>query len=199
LRAIVRIARVDVDRIRGPTDRRREELLTRIRLRADVLSQRPCDARSVMRRPPRTIDLAPWPFDDRPRVLIEHPDPGRGLEIGTAIRQAGFAVGVCTGPNPGGKPATACPLHRLEPCVAVEGADLVVTALPLDTADGQRVVRGLQGRYPSRPLVVLATVGETLELHDVLTDCTVLGVDASPAEVAAAVADAIPITTKEEP
>ena len=149
-----------------------------------------------MRKRPRTIDLAPWPFDDRPRVLVEHPDPDRGLAIGTAIRQIGIAVGVCTGPDSGGDPATRCPLHHLQPCVAVEGADLVVTALPLDTIDGQGVVRGLRARHPSTPLVVLATVGQTLELGAVLTGCTVLAVDAPPAEIAAAVADAMPITAR---
>lgn len=139
-----------------------------------------------------TIDLLPWRFDERPRVLIEHPDPDRGLELGTAIRRAGFTVGVCTGPDAAADPATRCPLHRLQPCVGVEGADLVVTALDLETKDGRGVLRGLRTRYATTPLVVMATVGEAIEFEDVLQGCTVVAVDADPEEVTAAVVDALP-------
>jgi hypothetical protein len=142
----------------------------------------------------RAIDLQPWAFDQRPRILIEHPDPDRGLELGTAIRRAGFTVGVCTGPHAAADPATRCPLHRLQPCVAVEGADLVVTALDFETKEGLEVVRGLRTRYPNTPLVILATVGETIELGDALDGYTVLAVDVDPERVAAAVIDALPNT-----
>lgn len=125
-------------------------------------------------------------------MLIEHADADRGLELGTAIRRAGFTVGVCRGPDAAADPGTRCPLHRLQPCVAVEGADVVVTALDLEGKDGREVLRGLRTRYPSTSLVVMATVGETLELGEVLAGCTVVGVDADPEEVAVAVVDAVP-------
>ena len=138
-----------------------------------------------------TIDLEPWPYPG-PRVLIEHPDPDRALELSTAIRHAGYAVGVCRGPEPAAAQPTRCPLHGLEPCIAVEGADLVVTALDLDERDGRNVVRGLRTRYPSRPVVVLATPVQTLVLGDALEGCTVLPVDATPTSVVAAVLERLP-------
>ncbi|HUP31865.1 MAG TPA: hypothetical protein VM184_02440 [Gaiellaceae bacterium] len=134
-----------------------------------------------------TIDLGPWPYAERPRVLIEHADPDSALELAAAIRGSGCAVGICRGPEAAGDPATRCPLHRLEPCVAVEGADAVVSALDLEKPDAREVVRGLLTRYPGTPVVVLATVAETIELGDALAGCTVLPVDAEPARVAAAV------------
>jgi CheY-like chemotaxis protein len=166
---------------------------------ADVRSTQPWKSRVAMWKRSRTIDLQPWAFDERPRVLIEHPDPDRGLELGTAIRRAGFTVGVCTGPDRTGDPARRCPLHRHEPCVAVEGADVVVTALALETKDGLEVVRALRTRYLSTPLVLLATVSEAIELGAALTGCTVLAVEAEPEEVAAAVADALPLGSRRRP
>ena len=145
----------------------------------------------------RTIDLQPWPFLDRPRVLIEHPDPDHSLQLAGEIRRrVGCSVGICRGPDAAANPATRCPLHRLEPCVAVEGADLVVTALNLEQADGRQVLRGLRTRYPSIPLVVQATVDQTLELGDLLAGCTVVPVDADARQLSDAVAAALGRTTE---
>jgi DNA-binding NarL/FixJ family response regulator len=150
-----------------------------------------------MRKRPVTIDLQPWPYPERPRVLIEHHQPDAALELATAIRQAGCTVGICRGPDATADPATRCPLHRLEPCVAVEGADLVVTALDLEKEEGRQVLRGLRTRYPSTPLVVAATVGETLDLGELLEGCTVVSVDAEPEQVAAAVRGALPSDSRD--
>jgi CheY-like chemotaxis protein len=139
-----------------------------------------------------TIEFRPWPYADRPRVLIEHPDPDSALEVAAAVRGAGLMVGICRGPDAAADPATRCPLHRLEPCVLVEGADVVVTALDLEDRDGREVLAGLRTRYPDTPLVVLSTVGQSLELGEVLAGCTVLPVDADPARVTAAVLDRLP-------
>jgi hypothetical protein len=151
----------------------------------------PVSISPTMWRRSRTIELGPWPFDERPRVLIEHPNPDRGLELGTAIRRTGLTVGFCTGPDSAGDPARQCPLHRLQACVTVEGADVVVTGLDLGTNDSRDVVRALRTRYPSTPLVVLATVGQAIELADALMGCTVLAVDADADQVARAVVEAI--------
>jgi hypothetical protein len=150
-----------------------------------------------MRRRQVTIELQPWVFPGRPRVLIEHPDPDSALELASAIRRAGCTVGICRGPDAKADPATRCPLHRLEPCVAVDGADLVVTALDLDQEDGLAVLVGLRTRYPGTPLVVVAPVGETVEL-DNLEGCTVVPV-AEPDKVVAAVLDTLPATVAQSP
>jgi len=145
-----------------------------------------------MRKRAETIELSPWSYPGRPRVLIELPDPDDALELAAAIRDAGCIVGICRGPDPAADPATRCPLHQLEPCAAVEGADVVVTALDLETESGRGVLRGLRTRYPRIPVVVAATVGEALELEDVLAGCTVVPVNADPERVAAAVVDVLP-------
>lgn len=145
-----------------------------------------------MWKPSETIELRPWDYPERPRVLIEHPDPDSALELAAAIRRAGCTVGICRGPDRSGDPVTRCPLHRLEPCIGVEGADLVVTALDLDEEANRAVLRGLRARYPRKPLVVLATVGQALRLAEVFQGCTVLPVDAEPARVTAAVIAEIP-------
>lgn len=134
-----------------------------------------------------TIELQPWPYPGRPRVLIERPDPDEALELAAALRARGWTVGICRGPDAAADPALRCPLHRLEPCVAVAGADVVVMALDLEEPDARDVLRGLRSRYQHTPVVVLATVAEALELEDALGGCRVLPVDSTPELIAAAV------------
>lgn len=140
-----------------------------------------------MSKRPATIALERWPYQDRPRVLIEHADPDQALELAGALRRAGCTVGICCGPDATTEPATRCPLHGLEPCVAVGGADVVVTALDLSAPDGVGVVRGLRTRYRDTPALVLATVEQTIALDDGLDGCTVLPINAKPEHVATAV------------
>ncbi|MBD0338571.1 MAG: hypothetical protein ICV67_04695 [Thermoleophilia bacterium] len=120
-----------------------------------------------------------WPFAERPRVLVEHPDAEAGLELAGALRDAGYAVAVCRGPGGGNR----CPLHGLEPCAIVDGADLVVTALEFDGPTGRDVLKGLRLRYPGTPLVVAATAAESIELAEELHGCVVVPVDAEPERI----------------
>jgi hypothetical protein len=166
---------------------------------ADVRSRSRCQPVGTMRKRPITIDLQPWPYPEGPRVLIEHSKPDAALELASAIRKAGCKVGMGRGPDATADPATRCPLHRLEPCVAVEGADLVVTVLGLEEEEGREVVRGLRTRYPNTPLVVAATVSETLALGHLLDGCTVVPVSAAPEEVVAAVLDSLPSNSRSRP
>jgi hypothetical protein len=133
------------------------------------------------------MDPGPWRFAGGPRVLIEHPDPSAGLDLAVALSNAGCAVAICCGPDAAADPATRCPLHRLDPCAVVQGADVVVTALGLDREDSRDVLRGLRTRYPSTRLVVEATAGESLDLADDLAGCTVVPAGAEPEFVAGAV------------
>ena len=145
-----------------------------------------------MARRPYTLDLEPWPFPDRPRVLIEHPDPDAGLELAAALRRAGCTVGICRGPDAQADPPTRCPLHGFEPCVAVEGSDAVVTALDFDRGDAREVLERLTLRYPDTPLVVLATAAQSIELGELLEGCTVIPVEAAPEQIAAEVVGGLP-------
>jgi CheY-like chemotaxis protein len=132
-------------------------------------------------------DDTTWPFAGGPRILVEHRDPRTSLELAGALRSAGCAVVICRGPDAEAR----CPVHELEPCAAVEGADVVVTALDFGDENGRQVLRGLRTRYPSTPLVVEATVGEAVELEDDLAGCTAIPVDAGASRVVRAVLDVL--------
>jgi hypothetical protein len=86
-----------------------------------------------------------------------------------------------------GSPPTRRPLHDLQPCVIVEGADVVVTRLGFGREDARGVVRGLRTRYADTPFVVAADVADELERE--LDGCIVVPEDAGPARVVAAVLD----------
>ena len=98
----------------------------------------------------KRIDPPPWPWLDRPRVLLENPDREASLEAADTLRHAGYAVAVCHGPAAD----TRCPLACSESCALVEGADVVVTSLGQERAESREVLDLLQLRYASRPLVV---------------------------------------------
>ena len=140
-----------------------------------------------MRRRQATIDLRSWPFAERPRVLLEHPDPAACFALTDELRRRGYTVAVCSGPDVDAR----CPLHALESCAGVEGADVVVTALGFERQDAREVLRGLRTRYPGKPLVVEVAVADALELEEDLYGCTVVPEDAEPARVADAVTGAL--------
>jgi len=104
----------------------------------------------------RHMDPAPWPWLDRPRVLLENPDPEAATAELDTLRHAGYAVAVCSGPTSN----DSCPVACSEGCALVEGADVVVTSLGLDRPEGRAVAEGLGLRYPQRPLVIEARPGE---------------------------------------
>lgn len=106
----------------------------------------------------KTISLSPWPWPDRPRVLIESPDPEASLAA-AALRQAGYAVAICHGPTRNER----CPLVGSDDCALVIGADVVVSGV------GPEVEEAVRRRHPGTPLVasadpdaLVAAVGEAL-------------------------------------
>lgn len=89
----------------------------------------------------------PWRWL-RPRVLIEHPDDRRALELAARLRRQRCAVAVCPGPSRRGQ----CPLTGSDGCAAAEGADLVVSWLG-DRPEAREVVDALRTRCSSVPLL----------------------------------------------
>ena len=125
-------------------------------------------------------------------MLIEHSEPNEALALATAIRSAGCAIAVCCGPDARAERPTRCPLHRLEPCLAVEGADVVVTVLDFQREDAREVLHGLRLRYPQTPVVAAVTVQQSLDLAAELEGCVVVPLDAEHARVVEAVIEAMP-------
>ena len=96
------------------------------------------------------LDPAPWPWLDRPRVLLENADEVSARESAELLRRSGYAVAVCHGPTPQAR----CPLACADGCALVEGADVVVTSLGDATPEAREVLQWLRLRYDYRPLVV---------------------------------------------
>jgi hypothetical protein len=102
-----------------------------------------------------TLIPKPWPWRDRPRVLLEHEDPLAASHWALRLARRGYAVGICHGPHDG----AACPLVAGDGCPAVEGADVVVSAL---SAEHEAVVAALRRHRPQLPLVAGAPVPDDL-------------------------------------
>jgi hypothetical protein len=103
-------------------------------------------------------------------VVVEHPDLD-GLDLRAEIlREAGYEVAMCSGPQAGSRRnRTTCPLVAGGGCTLVEHADVVVTTCLLRDAD--QIIDGL--RMAGAPVVVetsptttpnelLAAVADTL-------------------------------------
>ena len=102
--------------------------------------------------------LSPWSEArnrQRPRVLIEDPDPVlQGAEF-RCFEDAGFDVAVCTGPGNG----DACPLEEGGDCRLAELADVVVMG-PGMAPHRAEVAAEMQRRRPGVPIVVQIPRGD---------------------------------------
>lgn len=97
----------------------------------------------------KTLAPQPWPWPERPRILVEHAYGELELAYAEALRQAGYSVAVCPGPRQDER----CPLVCDTGCPLVDGADLIVSGV------GPDVLEALRTRRPSKPLVVAAGHG----------------------------------------
>jgi hypothetical protein len=131
-----------------------------------------------------------WPSGrDRPRVLVENPDFGVGYAVEHVLRDDGYDVALCGGPDR--LPHHECPLIFEGRCGAVEGADVVVHSLNPDRPDHASVLRGLRSRYPDVPVVV-EVPGPTAARHPgLLHGCVVLASPAKRETLVAAVRQAL--------
>lgn len=96
-----------------------------------------------------TLNPQPWQWAGD-RVVVEHPDEQAGLAIASALRDAGFAVALCSGPSAGER----CPLTHEEGCAAVAGAGAVVSALGVERREAREVLDALALYAPKVPVVV---------------------------------------------
>lgn len=140
----------------------------------------------VKRVDAETLGQQRWPWPERPRVVVEDADRVRGLETATALRRAGYAVAVCRGPFESPEGRALCPLERLEECLLVDDADVVVWRLATRTK-GQGVLEGLLRRRGGRGLVVELESEEADRRRGDLQDCDVIPAAASPETIVDAV------------
>ena len=98
----------------------------------------------------KRIEPGIWHWPGRPRVLIEDPDLESSLASAWALRQAGYTVAICRGPEPD----EYCPLLGPHDCALVAGADVVVAGV------GPEIEAAVRKRHPSKPVVSLSSPDE---------------------------------------
>lgn len=118
-----------------------------------------------MRQRKTTLNPQPWPWP-WPRVLVEHPDEAAGMALASSLREAGYAVAVCPGPEH----AERCPLTGPEGCAAAHGADVIVSSLGTKSTEAREVLEALRARCPDTPLIVEVATAEDAE-SDLPADC----------------------------
>jgi DNA-binding response OmpR family regulator len=123
----------------------------------------------------------------QPRVLIEHADESAGLALASILRQAGYAVAVCPGPEQ----AEHCPLTGPEGCAVAHGADVVVSSLGVERPEAREVLQALRMQRPGTPLIVEVPPGDNAEWQDLLEGCDVIASPVQPDELVASVRAAL--------
>ncbi len=158
---------------------------------------------------PRCIDPGDWPTGiDGPRVLIEHPDRAVLSAQAEILREAGYNVAMCAGPQSGAgveltlhhgsqlpedvqplprEKRLVCPLAAGQRCPLVEGADVVVTTTEL--VDGQAVLAA-HGANAERALVVEGP-SPTLARTELPPEAAVVALPVTAARLLAAVDHAL--------
>jgi DNA-binding response OmpR family regulator len=139
-----------------------------------------------MRSRATRLSPQPWPWP-RPRVLIEHPDEEAGLTLASILRQAGYAVAVCPGPEQ----SERCPLAGPEGCAVAHGADVVVSSLGLERPEAREVLQALRTRCPETALVVEVAPGQEAELQNLVPECDLIVSPVVPEQLVACVRGAL--------
>lgn len=129
----------------------------------------------------------PWPWTGRARILIEHPDRETGLAYASTLRQTGYAVAVCPGPDAG----EGCPLVGRDGCAIADGADLVFSGLGLERSETRDVVRALKTESPGTALVVEVAAGDAERWPGILEGCEVVVGPVAPQELPSVVGRAL--------
>lgn len=105
------------------------------------------------------------------RVLIENGNARARTAQAELLRDRGFVVFECGGPDPLGD---GCPLLQGEVCDLVEGADLVLHDLDLDDPQHASVFDQLRARYPDLPVVLELQTSKIRRHANRLAGCTVI-------------------------
>jgi DNA-binding response OmpR family regulator len=148
-----------------------------------------------MRARATRLSPQPWPWVGQPRVLIEHPDESAGLALASILRQAGYAVAVCPGPEQ----SEHCPLTGPEGCAVAHGADVVVSSLGFERPEAREVLQALRSRRPGTPLIVEVPPGDNADWQDLLAGCDLIVSPLQPDELVASVRAALAKSHPDEP
>lgn len=125
-----------------------------------------------MRSKKETIGNQEWP-DRRgeARVLVENPDGAEQWALQSLLAAAGYDVAVCAGPNAARK--VRCPLVEGDRCALAEGADVVLSSLPLSQQASRAVIRSLRAQVPDTPVIVEVSAPRAEFYAETLEGCSV--------------------------
>jgi hemolysin III len=107
----------------------------------------------------RSVMLDPtWPerATRGSRVVIESGDAALSEAASSTLRDAGYEVAACTGPDERHR----CPLFETGHCALVEGGQVVINLLGCGDSDRGRVLPHLRSRYPDMPVVAELSASE---------------------------------------
>jgi hypothetical protein len=123
------------------------------------------------------------------RVLVEDADAAERAASENVLRQAGYDVAGCGGPEAMGR--RTCPLVHTGECGLVAGADVVYNHLALSNQDNRLVVRALRAHASRTPVVMEVPATEVLRFHPLLVDKLVVRAPALSANITRAVGEAL--------
>lgn len=122
------------------------------------------------RKKQQLIDTGDWEArTDRPRALIENPDPATIWAYSDILRKAGYDVAVCAGEDHDVE--ERCPLLVSARCPLVEGADVVVSTCSLVSSDA---MLGLLARPGHPPVVFEAPAAEFERYRELAPDAKLI-------------------------
>jgi DNA-binding response OmpR family regulator len=133
-----------------------------------------------------TLGPEPWRWP-APRVLVEHQDETTGLALASGLREAGYAVAVCPGPEH----SERCPLAEPEGCSVAHGADVIVSSLGLERPEARGVLAALRMRCGDTPVIVEVTAAQQAEYEALLEGCDLVPSPVSPEQLVTAVEAAL--------
>ncbi|MDH3755195.1 MAG: hypothetical protein OEU32_15090 [Acidimicrobiia bacterium] len=125
----------------------------------------------------RPIDPPTFEPTTKPRVLIEATEWAMRESMATVVRNAGYEVAACAGPEGTDQP---CALIADGICPAVENADIVVHLLRHQDLRNRDVLRNLRRRHPNLPVVVQVPEPRVSAFPEDFAGCHLLPFPAGP-------------------
>jgi hypothetical protein len=120
------------------------------------------------------------------RVLVESADPAVRWAIANLLKEAGFSVITCGGPQ--SLAHAQCSLIADGDCGAAAGADVIFHRLNPSHLGERKVLEALRQAYPDKPIVVEIPRPSAGKFAELLKGCQVIYMPATRASITAALA-----------
>jgi hypothetical protein len=150
------------------------------------------------RRVPRHSSVPVWASEKKgARVLIECGDPAEGWATRKILEGERYEVAVCPGPEGLGRSGCVL-LPTGGQCAALDGADVVVSLLPVSQEVPGVVHRAIGIVRPTLPHIIEVVPSDRVFLPEIRGNVTALRMPASPRELKNALANALHTVSHEQ-